>query len=171
VLQRSRRGFGVAGMGLLLDMHLELVQVLRPQGLVVWSDDAARDAVLGVVDSPSAVLAAGTETFPDAPVAVTYGADSDGESAVVLGARLAGARGVPLQLASDGKRGGAIRSALEARGIRVTDPAQPDPETGLTPASIEVGPVGGSAAVGVKAEPAAVPVDFSTVALGAAAEV
>lgn len=153
---------------------VELVQVLLPQGVVVWSDDPSCDAVLGVVDCPAAVLAEGTEPFPEgAAVAVSFSGDSDGESAVVLAARLAVARGVALQLAADAKRAGAIRAALEARGVRVTDPATPDPDTGLTPAVVAVGALAGlgsGATVGVKAEPAAVPVDFAAVELGATAD-
>ena len=150
---------------------VELVQVLLPQGVVLWSDDPAREGVLAAVDCPAAVLAQGTETLPDgAPVAVSAPTDADGDAAVVLAARLAVARGVTLQLASDDRRGGAARAALEARGLRVADPSTPDADTGLAPVVIAVGAVGGATSIGVKAEPAAVPVDFATVELGATAD-
>ena len=123
---------------------VELVQVLAPQGMVAWSDDPSLAAVLAVVDCPTAVVADGTETFPEgAPVSVAWSADSNGDAAVVLGARLALARGVALQLPADGSRRMAtIRSALEERGVRVTEPSKPDPDSGLTAAVIDVAAVG-----------------------------
>lgn len=149
---------------------VELVQVLAPQGLVAWSDDPSLDAVLAVVDCPSAVVADGTEMFPDgAPVAVAWSAGSDGDAAVVLGARLAVARGVPVQLPADGgRRLTAIRAALEGRGVRVDVPAGPDPDTGLTAAVVDVAAHGATPqpTIGARSEPAAVPVDFATVPLG-----
>ncbi len=147
---------------------VELVQVLAPQGLVAWSDDPSLDAVLAVVDCPSTVVAEGTESLVDgAPVSVTWSADSHGEAAVVLGARLAVARQVSLQLAGDGgRRVIGIRAALEERGVRMTEPAAPDPDSGLTAAVIDVAAVGGSATIGARSEPAAVPVDFAAVELG-----
>lgn len=154
---------------------VELVQVLGPQGLVVWADDPSLDAVLASVDCPSAVVAAGTESLPPGvPVSVRWSADSDGESAVVLGARLAVAHNVPLQLpAEGGRRLVAVRAALQERGVRVTEPATPDHDSGLTAPVIDVAAVGASPApsVGAKSEPAAVPVDFATVELGARADV
>jgi hypothetical protein len=154
---------------------VELVQVLAPQGMVAWSDDPSLGAVLGVVDCPAAVVAVGTEPFPEgAPVAVAWSADSDADAAVVLGARLAIARNTSLQLPVEGgRRLATIRAALDERGVRVADPAVPDPDTGLTPAVIEVAGIGAASApaVGVKSEPAAVPVDFAVVALGATAAV
>ncbi len=153
---------------------VELVQVLAPQGVVAWSDDPSLDAVLAVVDCPSAVVADGTETFPDgAPVSVAWSADSNGDAAVVLGARLALARGVALQLpAEGGRRLGTIRSALEERGLRITEPSKPDPDSGLTAAVIDVAGLGADPAptVGARSEPDAVPVDFAAVELGATAE-
>lgn len=152
---------------------VELVQVLAPQGLVAWTDDPSLNAVLAAVDCPSAVVAKGTEPFPDdAPVAVAWSADSNGEAAVVLGARLALARGVPLQLPT-GRRIDAIRTSLEERGVQVAEPATPDPDSGLTAAVIDVAAYGTTptASISVRSEPDAVPVDFSAVALGATAEI
>jgi len=153
----------------------ELVQVLAPQGVVAWSDDPSLDAVLAVVDCPSTVVAGGTEPFVHgAPVSVRWTADSDGDAAVVLGARIAVARQVPLQLPTEGgRRLGAIRSALEERGVRVSEPATPDPDSGLTAAVIDVAGVGAepAPALGVRSEPDAVPVDFAAVDLGVTAEV
>jgi len=153
----------------------ELVQVLAPQGVVAWSDDPSLEAVLAVVDCPSTVVGAGTEQFVHgAPVSVRWTADSDGDAAVVLGARIAVARQVPLQLPTDGgRRLGAIRSALEERGVRVSEPATPDPDSGLTAAVIDVAGVGAepAPALGARSEPDAVPVDFAAVDLGLTAEV
>ncbi|KAA1418704.1 cation/H(+) antiporter [Nocardioides humilatus] len=150
---------------------VELAQVLLPQGVVMWSDDPSGAGVLAVIDCPAAVVAAGTEQLPTgAPVAVTFSADSDGESAVVLGARLAIARDVPLQVAGDSRRVEAVREALEARGVQVTDPIAPDAASGLVPVVVDVAAAGGGASIGAKAEPAAVPVDFATVELGATAD-
>ena len=153
---------------------VELVQVLAPQGMVAWSDDPSLAAVLAVVDCPTAVVADGTETFPEgAPVSVTWSADSNGDAAVVLAARLALARGVALQLPADSsRRMTTIRSALEERGVRVTEPSKPDPDSGLTAAVIDVAAVAAVPAptIGARSEPAAVPVDFAAVELGATAE-
>jgi hypothetical protein len=153
---------------------VELVQVLAPQGLVAWSDDPSLDAVLAVVDCPAAVVAEGTTTFPTgAAVSVAWSADSDGDAAVVIGARLALARHVALQLPADGgRRLGTIRAALEERGVRVTEPATPDPDSGLSAAVIDIAAHGASPApsIGARSEPDAVPVDFTTVVLGATAE-
>lgn len=154
---------------------VELVQVLAPQGLVAWSDDPSLDAVLAVVDCPSAVVAEGTGPFPTgAPVSVAWSADSSGDAAVVLGARLAVARQVPLQLPTEGgRRLTTIRAALEERGVRVTEPSRPDPDSGLTAAVIDVAPLGAEPAATLRArsEPDAVPVDFATVDLGQTADV
>ncbi len=154
---------------------VELVRVLAPQGLVAWSDDPSLDAVIAVLDCPSTVVAAGTEPFPTgAPVSVRWSADSDGDAAVVLGARLAVARQVALQLpAEGGRRIAAIRSALEERSIRITEPSKPDPDSGLTAAVIDVAALGSdpAATVSARSEPDAVPVDFAAVGLGQSAEV
>jgi Kef-type K+ transport system membrane component KefB len=154
---------------------VELVRVLAPQGLVAWSDDPSADAVLAVADCPATVIAEGTEAFPDgAPVSVAWSADSDGDAAVLLGARLAVARRVPLQLpAEGGRRLGSIRTALEERGVRVTEPSRPDPDSGLTAATIDVAAVGAQPAATVRARsvPDAVPVDFADVDLGQSVEV
>ena len=154
---------------------VELVRVLAPQGLVAWSDDPSVDAVLAVADCPATVIAEGTEAFPDgAPVSVAWSADSDGDAAVLLGARLAVARRVPLQLPTEGgRRLGSIRTALEERGVRVTEPSRPDPDSGLTAATIDVGAVGARLAATVRARsvPDAVPVDFADVDLGQTVEV
>ena len=90
----------------------------------------------------------GTAPFPTgAPVSVAWSADSNGDAAVVLGARLAVARQVALQLPADGgRRLGTIRTALEERGVRVTEPATPDPDSGLTAAVIDVAAYGASPA-------------------------
>ncbi|WP_183098781.1 cation:proton antiporter [Nocardioides pelophilus] len=153
----------------------ELVQVLAPQGLIAWSDDPSLDAVLAVVDCPSTVVAAGTEPFPaGAPVSVAWSADPHGDAAVLLGARLAVARQVALQLPVEGSRRlGIIRAALEERGLRVTAPAAPDPDSGLSAAVIDVGPFGAESAATIAARsvPDAVPVDFAVAELGATAEV
>jgi hypothetical protein len=153
----------------------ELVQVLAPQGVVVWSDDPSREAVVAVADCPVVVVAGGTETFPDGvPVSVSWSSDSNGDAAVVLGARLAVARHVALQLPSDGgRRIVAIRAALEERGVRVTEPATADPDAGLTAAVIDVAAVGAepAATLGVRSEPDAVPVDFAAVDLGTTADI
>ena len=154
---------------------VELVQVLAPQGLVAWSDDPSLDAVLAAADCPATVVAEDTEPFPEgAPVAVAWSADSDGDAAVVLGARLAVARGVSLQLPTEGgRRLSTIRAALEERGLRVTEPSRPDPDSGLTAAVIDVAAVGSGTTATIRARsvPDAVPVDFAEVDLGLAAEV
>ncbi len=153
---------------------VELAQVLAPQGLVAWSDDPSLDAVLAAVDCPSAVIAEGTEPFPPGvPVSVAWTADSNGDAAVVIGARLAVARQTALQLPADGhRRLGVIRAALEERGLRVTEPTAPDPDSGLTAAVIGVAGYGSSpaASIGARSEPDAVPVDFATIELGTSAD-
>jgi Kef-type K+ transport system membrane component KefB len=153
---------------------VELVQVLAPQGVVTWSDDPSRDAVLAAADCPATVVAAGTETLPHgAAIAVRWSADSDGEAAVLLGARLAVTRGVPLQLHDEGggRRLNAVRTALEQRGIRLTEPAEVDEHTGLAPAVVDIAAVGADPrpAIGSRSEPDAVPVDFAAAELGALA--
>jgi Kef-type K+ transport system membrane component KefB len=154
---------------------VELVQVLGPQGLVAWSDDPSLDAVLAVVDCPAAVVAEGTEPLPDGvPVSVAWSSDTNGDAAVVLGARLAIARQVPLQLPADGgRRLSTVRTALEERGVRVTEPATPDPDSGLTAAVIDIAAHGDAATATIlaRSEPDAAPVDFAVVELGATAEV
>jgi len=152
----------------------ELVQVLAPQGVVAWSDDPSLEAVLAVVDCPSTVVEEGTDRFPDGvPVSVAFTADSNGDAAVLLGARLAVARQVPLQLpAEGGRRLGVIRGALEERGVRVTEPMTPDPDSGLTAAVIDIAAADAVPAASLRArsEPDAVPVDFATVDLGTTAQ-
>jgi Kef-type K+ transport system membrane component KefB len=154
---------------------VELVRVLVPQGLVAWSDDPSVDAVLAVADCPATVIAEGTEAFPDgAPVSVAWSADSDGDAAVLLGARLAVARRVPLQLPTEGgRRLGSIRTALGERGVRVTEPSRPDPDSGLTAATLDIAAVGAQPAATVRARsvPDAVPVDFADVDLGQSVDV
>ena len=145
---------------------VELVQVLAPQGLVAWSDDPSLDAVLAVVDCPSAVVAEGTDGVPDrrrrsrSPGAPTATATPPSSSA--RGWQLA--RQVALQLPTDGgRRLGTIRAALEERGVRVTEPATPDPDSGLSAAVIDIAAHGASPApsIGARSEPDAVPVDFA----------
>jgi Kef-type K+ transport system membrane component KefB len=154
---------------------VELVQVLGPQGLVAWSDDPSLDAVLAVVDCAAAVVAEGTEQLPEGvPVSVAWSPDTNGDAAVVLGARLAIARQVPLQLPADGgRRLSTVRASLEERGVRVTEPATPDPDSGLTAAVIDIAAYGDAATATIlaRSEPDAAPVDFAVVELGATAEV
>ncbi|WP_275693209.1 cation:proton antiporter [Nocardioides sp. TF02-7] len=164
---------------------VELVRVLRPQGLVVWSDDPAADAVLAAAECPAAVVAAGTVAFPpDAAVSVRWSSDTDGDAAVLLGARLAVARGVPLHLSADrGRRAAAVRTALVGRGLDVRDAPAEDPAedaaaapaggpvAALSVAVIDVAALGAEPrpALAARAEVDAVPVDFTTVALGLSA--
>ena len=65
-----------------------------------------------------------------------------------------------------------IRAALEERGLRVTEPTAPDPDSGLTAAVIGVAGYGSSpaASIGARSEPDAVPVDFATIELGTSAD-
>jgi Kef-type K+ transport system membrane component KefB len=149
---------------------VELVRVLRPQGVVLWSDDPAGDGVLTAAECPATVLAAGAAGFPEgAPVAVRWTSDPDGEAAVLLGARLAVARGVPLQLPPDrSRRLAAVRTALAGRGLALADAADPTATGGLSAAVVDVAAVGASPqpAVGARAEADAAPVDFTSAPLG-----
>ncbi|MBM7515762.1 cation:proton antiporter domain-containing protein [Nocardioides nitrophenolicus] len=150
---------------------VELVGALAPQGLVAWSDDPSLAAVVAANESPVVVVAAGTTPpAPDAPVVVDWAPGSDGEAAVVHGARVALARGATLALRGEGgRRQAAVRSALEARGVRFADPAADAGPLAAVP--LEVGAFGGGAAVRVRAELDAAPVDFGAVPLAAEAVV
>ncbi|GAA4093205.1 cation:proton antiporter [Nocardioides kongjuensis] len=151
---------------------VELIGALAPQGLVAWSDDPSLAAVVAANESPVVVVASGTTTpEPDAPVVVDWSAGSNGEAALVHGARLALARGTTLDLRGDGgRRQAGARAALEARGVRFADPgADADP---LAAAPVVVGALDAStAAVRVRAELDAAPVDFAAVPLAAEATV
>ncbi|WP_183093911.1 cation:proton antiporter [Nocardioides stalactiti] len=151
----------------------ELANVLTPRGIVAWAGDPSLDAVLDAADCRATIIGEGTTSFPDGvPVQVALSNDSDGEAAVLLGARLAIARGTSLQLTGDaGRRFAALRTTLEERGVRVTDAATPDPDSGLTAAVIDVAAAGAGATLGARSEPDAVPLDFATVELGATAAV
>lgn len=147
---------------------VELVGALAPQGLVAWSDDPALAAVMAANESPVVVVTAGTSTpDPDAPVVADWTAGGDGEAAVVLGARLALARGTTLTLRGDGgRRQASAQAALEGRGVRFADPAAHDGPLAAVP--VGVGALGAtSAAVRVRAELDAAPVDFAAVPLAA----
>lgn len=149
---------------------VELVGALRPQGLVAWSDDPALVAVVAANESPVVVAAAGT-TAPDtdAPVIVDWAGGSDGEAAVVLGARLALARGTTLALRGDGgRRQAAAQAALVERGVRFADPAAEVGPMAAVPLRVAAFDATG-AAVRVRAELDAAPVDFAAVPLAAEA--
>lgn len=152
---------------------VELIAVLRPQGLVAWSDDPALEAVVAANESPVAVVPAGTP-LPDADAAVVahWSGEINGEAAVVLGARIALSRGTTLDLRGEGgRRLAAVRNALAERGVRL---AEPEAEAGLLAAvPTEVGSFTASGAPGirVRAELDAAPVDFAAIPLGAAASV
>lgn len=151
---------------------VELVRVLQPQGVVVWSDDPTRDAVTTANESPVVVVAAGTPIAEvDAEVLVHWSADSDGEAALVLGARLAAVRGVALTVAGDGgRRLAAVRGQLAARGVLLADDAGSD--SPLAAAPIELTGAGAvSGGIKVRAELDAAPVDFSAVLLPVLASV
>ena len=149
---------------------VELVGVLRPQGLVAWSDDPSLDAVVAANESPVAVANAGTPA-PDADAAVVvHGSnDIDGDAAALLGARLAVARGTTLDLRGDGRRVSAARSALAARGVALAEPGRSaDP---LAAAPLELGGYGTSGpGIRVRAELDAAPVDFATASLGSVSQ-
>jgi Kef-type K+ transport system membrane component KefB len=145
---------------------VELVGVLRPQGLVAWSDDPALDAVVAANESPVVVASAGTPVpDADAPVVVHGSNDVNGDAAAVLGARLAVARGTTLELRGEGRRITGARAALAARGLRMTDAAEDAGPLTAAPIEISAFPVGG-AGVSVRAELDAAPADFANVALG-----
>lgn len=145
---------------------VELVAVLRPQGLVAWSDDPALDAVVAANESPVAVAAVGTPApDADAPVVVHGGNDVDGDAAAVLGARLAVVRGTTLELRGEGRRVAAARTALVARGVRVVEAAEEAGPLAAVPVEVSTFPVGG-AGIRVRAELDAAPTDFSSVTLG-----
>lgn len=148
---------------------VELIAVLRPQGLVVWSDDPALDAVVAANESLVAVVPAGTP-IPDADAGVVahWSGDVSGEAAVVLGARIAVSRGTTLDIRGDGgRRQAAARNALAERGVRL---AEPDAEAGpLAAVPTELGSftASGTPGIRVRAELDAAPVDFAVVPLGA----
>jgi Kef-type K+ transport system membrane component KefB len=151
---------------------VELIGALAPQGLVAWSDDPSLAAVVAANESPVVVVASGTPTpDPAAPVVVDWTPGSNGEAAVVHGARLTLARGTTLALRGDGgRRQAAAQAALEARGVRFADGAA---DTGpLAAVPVVVGALDAStAAVRVRAELDAAPVDFAAVPLAAEATV
>ena len=129
---------------------VELVRVLAsagPRGLVGRPVARRRARRRWTARPPSSPQ--GTTPFPTgAAVSVAWSADSNGEAAVVLGARLAVARQVALQLpAEGGRRLGAVRAALEERGVRVAEPATPDPDSGLCAAVIDVAGYGAACPV------------------------
>lgn len=145
---------------------VELVGVLRPQGMVAWSDDPALEAVTAANESPVAVAAVGTPApDADAPVVVHGSNDVDGDAAAVLGARLAVVRGTTLELRGEGRRITGARTALAARGVTLVDAAEDAGPLAAVPIEISAFPVGG-AGVSVRAELDAAPADFANVALG-----
>ncbi len=145
---------------------VELVGVLRPQGLVAWSDDPSLDAVRSANESPVVVVAAGTPVADaDARVVVHGSNDTDGDAAVVLGARLAVARGTSLEILGEGRRVAAARTALAARGVPVVE--APEDAGPLAAVPLELaGASTGAAGIRVRAELDAAPTDFASVALG-----
>lgn len=145
---------------------VELVGVLRPQGMVAWSDDPALEAVTAANESPVAVAAVGTPApDADAPVVVHGSNDVDGDAAAVLGARLAVVRGTTLELRGEGRRITGARTALAARGVRVIEASEDQGPLAAVPIEVSAFPVGG-AGVSVRAELDAAPADFANVALG-----
>ncbi|WP_418062565.1 cation:proton antiporter [Pimelobacter simplex] len=146
---------------------VELIGVLRPQGLLAWSDDPALAAVVAANESPVVVATAGTPApDADAAVVVHWNGDSDSEAATVLGARLARQRGVALDLRGDGgRRLAAVRAALEERGVRL-EPAVSDNPLAAAPIELSSYGVGGAAGARVRAELDPAPVDFTHVPLG-----
>lgn len=152
---------------------VELVAVLKPQGLVAWSDDPSLDGVVAANESPVAVVPAGTPTqYADAPVIVHWSGDVSGEAAIVLGARIAVSRGTTLDVRGDGgRRQASVRNALAERGVRL---AEPDSEAGpLAAVPTELGSftASGTPGIRVRAELDAAPVDFAVVPLGTTASV
>lgn len=149
----------------------ELVGVLRPQGLVAWSDDPSLEAMLVANESPVVVATAGTAApDPDAPIVVLWTGDTDSEAATVLGARLAVQRGVTLEVRGDGgRRLNSVLGALAERGVRLSESTETGP---LAAAPVELAAIGaGSTGIRVRAELDAAPVDFAVVPLGATADV
>ncbi|GAA4808219.1 cation:proton antiporter [Nocardioides caeni] len=145
---------------------LELVDVLQPQGLVVWSDDPAEEAVRAANESPVVIVAAGAAAPDvDARVVAHWTGDGNGDAAVLLGARLAVARGVSLEVRGDGRRPAGVRSQLQERGIPLLDGTPEDGPLAAPP--IEVAGLSGAAVIRVRAELDAAPVDFAAVELGA----
>ncbi|HWJ82008.1 MAG TPA: cation:proton antiporter [Nocardioides sp.] len=139
---------------------VELVEVLAPQGVVLWADDASRDAVLRAVECPATVVPSGATALEGAvPVVVRFAAGADGEAAVVLGARIAARSDAGLVVAGDARRIAGIRSALERRGVRLLDNA----DEGL---ALVVAPYGTEGVLAARAEVDAAPVDFDAVDLG-----
>lgn len=145
---------------------VELVGVLRPQGLVAWSDDPSLAGVVAANESPVVVAPAGTPV-PDADAAVVvHGSnDVDGDAAVVLGARLAIVRGTTLEVRGEGRRTTGARTALAARGVRVVDAAEDAGPLAAAPLVLS-GASSGQGGISVRAELDAAPTDFATVALG-----
>lgn len=145
---------------------VELVGVLRPQGLVAWSSDPSLAAVTAANESPVVVAAAGTTAAdPDAAVVVHASGDIDGDAALLLGARLAVVRGTTLDVRGEGRRITAARAALAARGVPVTEAAAEAGPLAAVPLELS-----GFSASGpgtrVRAELDAAPTDFATVPLG-----
>ncbi len=141
---------------------VELVGVLAPQGVVVWSSDPSADAVLAAAECPATVVPAGTGELAGAvPVVVRWSAGSDGEAAVILGCRLAARHGGGLYLTGEGRRYTGVRAALERRGVALLDEA---PTAGI---AVLVGALGSDPAViGARSEVDAAPADFAEVDLG-----
>jgi Kef-type K+ transport system membrane component KefB len=141
---------------------LELSVAIAPQYVVVRADDEHGRTVADAAECP-AHLVAGHLASLDAgtPVVVTWSADADGDAAVVHGARLAAALGSVLDVRGSGRRHDAVRSGLQARGVRLGTVD----ETALP---VLVSALKNEADIRVRAELDATPVDWSTVDLGAA---
>ncbi|CAN5351234.1 hypothetical protein BH11ACT8_BH11ACT8_31850 [soil metagenome] len=140
---------------------LELSAAIVPQYVVAWADDPVGQGVATAAECPVAVVAAHLgELSPGTPLAVTWSPDPSGDAAVVLACRLSAALGSQVALDGSGRRLPAIRAALEERGVALVAE-----HAGLLP-PLTLAALGSPADVQVRAEPDAVPVDFTDVDLG-----
>lgn len=148
---------------------VELVAVLRPQGLVVWSDDPALDAVVAANESTVAVVPAGTAIADDdAGVIAHWSGESNSEAAIVLGARIALSRGTTLDVRGEGgRRLASIRATLAERGVRFAEPGADAGPLAAVPLELGSFSASGTPGIRVRAELDPAPVDFAAVPLGA----
>lgn len=146
---------------------VQLATALRPQFLVIGADNPGAAAISAAVDGVSVAVAAHAPVPADSStVRVSWTPDADGDAAVVAACRVAtcfGAR-VAVHVERETRRSAAMLEALTSRGIPTADGTEP----GLP---LEVGPASASAAaLAVRAELDAEPVDWSSVDLGGVRE-
>ncbi len=143
---------------------VELARALRPQALVVGSDNPGAAAVAAVVDCVTVSLEPASPAPSDrAWVHVTWTPDPDGDAAVALALQVATcfAARVRIETEREHRRFGPMLETLVARGVVPADGSEPG-------AALTISTVAGAGQVRVRGEVDAEPTDWSQVDLGAA---